>query len=112
MTIKINGTVLAPQPARTFWKRTALGQNLNGTGALGAYETFVILAPKLLDQAFNWTSFENQVLSSLTAYAPGSGPLGTAVTYSGGVVSREIRQFEMPEDRSVSGVELEILVIV
>jgi hypothetical protein len=111
-TIMANGSMLLPQPARATWDDTIIDQVLDGTQAVGAFRTLRISAPKLVDQAFNWGSFENQVLSSLQAFAPGDRPTGPDVVYSSGVVARKIKTYQMPEDRTVTGVELEILVVV
>jgi hypothetical protein len=111
-TIKINGTTLTPQPASDVWEENISGGMLDGTDEVGAYKIFRIQAPVLAGQAFNWQQFENQVLTSLQAYAPGDLPTGTDVVYSAGVVSRKIKQFQMPLDQTVRGVELEIAVVV
>lgn len=111
-TIKINGTTLEPQPAFDAWEEVIFDQKLDGVEALGAYKVFRMRAPSLAGQTFNWDQFENQVLSSLQAYAPGDLPTGADVVYSSGVVSRKIARFESPLDRSVTGVELVILVVV
>lgn len=89
------------------------GSKLNGTDEVGAYKIFTITSPPLVEgEAFNWQTFENQPLTSLQAFAPGDQPSGANVTYSAGVVSRKIRAFEMPLERTVQGVELQIAVIV
>lgn len=111
-TIKINGTALSPQPAFDAWVENVAGGKLDGTDALGAYKIFRMQAPNLAGQTFNWQTFENQVLTSLQAYAPGDLPTGADVVYSSGVVSRKIKTFESPLDRTVTGVELEIAVVV
>lgn len=111
-TIKINGTALQPQPAHDVWEENVPGGKLNGTDELGAYKIFRMTAPTLAGQVFNWQTFENQVLASLQTYAPGDLPTGADVVYSSGVVSRKIKTLESPLDRTVTGVELEIAVIV
>lgn len=111
-TIRINGTTLSPQPAYDSWEENVAGGKLDGTDELGAYKIFRMQAPALAGQAFNWQAFENQVLTSLQAYAPGDLPTGADVVYSSGVVSRKIKRLESPLDRSVTGVELEIAVVV
>lgn len=112
-TVKINGTTLAPQPAFARWDSEIVDGSLDGTDDVGAYMRFTIRAPKLRGQTFNWDDYENQVLTSLQAYAPGDNPdTGADVVYSDGAVAKQIRSFEMPEDRTVSGVEMEIMVIV
>jgi hypothetical protein len=111
-TIKINGTALSPQPAGEVWEENIAGGKLNGTEESGAYKIFRLQAPVLAGQVFNWQQFENQVLTSLQAYAPGDLSTGADVVYSSGVVSRKIKRFESPLDRTVTGVELEIAIIV
>jgi hypothetical protein len=111
-TIEINGTELSPQPAAARWEETISGGKLDGTDALGAYKLFRISAPILVGQTFNWQTYENQVLTSLQAFAPGARPTAADVVYSSGVVSRKIKSFDMPGDLTITGVELEILVVV
>lgn len=111
-TIAINGTDLLPQPAQARWEDTIIDGKLAGTEALGAYKTFRIQAPILAGQTFNWDTFENQVLTSLQAFAPADRPSGSNVIYNSGVVSRKIKTYQSPEDRTVTGIELEISVIV
>lgn len=111
-TIKINGTTLQPQPANDGWQTDIAGQVLNGTQAVGSYQMFRMQAPALAGQSFNWDQFENQVLTSLQAYAPGDLPTGADVIYNSGVVSQKIAQYQSPLDRSVTGIELVLLVII
>lgn len=112
-TIKINAVTLLPQPAAARWEEHIAGSKLNGTDEVGAYKIFTITSPPLAEgESFNWQTYENQVLTSLQAFAPGDQPSGANVTYSAGVVSRKIRTFQMPLERTVQGVELQIAVIV
>jgi hypothetical protein len=111
-TIAINGTPLEPQTAWDEWESEPVDRKLNGTHAVGAYQIFRLQAPALAGQPFNWVQFENQVLTSLQAYAPGDLPTGANVVYTEGVVSGKIRRFTSPLDRSVTSVELEILVLI
>lgn len=111
-TIKINGTTLQPQPANDGWEDVVIEERLDGLEALGAYKIFRMEAPTLAGQTFNWQNFENQVLSSLQTYAPGDLPTGADVVYSSGVVAKKIREFRSPLDRTVTGVELVVLVVV
>lgn len=108
--IAINGVILEPQPAWDEWQSEVVSQLLNGTESVGAFQTFVMRCPPLGGQDFNWTDFENQELTSLQTYPPGGLPTDAAVVYSSGVVSRKIETFTSPLDRSVTGVELRILV--
>lgn len=111
-TIKIDGVTLQPQPAFDAWEDEVGSGVLNGTQVVGAYKRFRMRSPTLAGQVFNWASFENQVLTSLQAYAPGDVPTGANVIYSGGVVAQKISKYDSPLDRSVTGVELVLLVIV
>lgn len=111
-TIKINGVELQPQPARDTWEAPAVGQKLNGTEEIGAYMVYRMFAPPLAGQTFNWRQFENQVLTSLQTYAPGELTTSADVIYSSGVVSQKIKTYEMPEDQSIVGIELDILVVI
>lgn len=111
-TIAINGTTLQPQPMDDSWEDAIISGKLNGTDEIGAYKIFRMRCPALGGQDFNWDLFENQVLSSLTAYAPGELPTSANVTYTDGVISRKISRYNSPLDRSVTGVELVIQVIV
>lgn len=110
--ILLNDTLLSPQPSSAVWSVPVTGDNLDGTQTTGAYATFTISSPPIKKQFFNWPAFENQVLTSLTCYAPGDGPESNAVVYSAGVVSRKITTYQMPEDRTVKQVQLEILVVI
>jgi hypothetical protein len=112
-TIKINGVTLDPQPARAKWDDNLIDQKLNATDALGTYRLFTIHAPPLAGQAdFNWTDFQNQVLTSIQAFAPGDRPTGANVVYSSGAVARQIKTYESGDDRAVGGVMMEIWVVV
>jgi len=111
-TIAINGTILQPQPANDAWEDAVVDTVLDGTEAIGAYKIFRMQAPNLAGQAFNWDTFENQVLTSLQTYAPGDLPTGTDVVYNSGVVAKKISRYQSPLDRSVTGVELVLLVVV
>lgn len=108
--IAINGTILEPQPMWDEWQEEIVNEKLNGTDALGAYRKFIIRAPALAGQTFNWDSFENQELVTLQAYAPGGLPTGNSVIYSNGAVAKKIQKFTSPLDRSVTSIELIILV--
>lgn len=108
--IAINGTILDPQPAWDEWSEVILQQTLAGTDALGAFRMFTMRAPPLAGQTFNWQQFENQELATFQAYAPGDLPAGDSIVYANGVVARKIQQWTSPLDRSVTGVELVILV--
>jgi hypothetical protein len=111
-TIKINGTELQPQPAQDIWEDTVIDQVLDGTDAVGALKAFVIEAPVLAGQVFNWRQFENQILASLQTYAPGDLPTGADVIYSDYVASGKISRYRMPVDQTVTGVTMRILVAV
>jgi hypothetical protein len=109
VTIKINGTSLVPQPMEANWISEVIDGKLNGTDATGAYQIFKIATPR--NRSSNWDDYENQVLTSLQAFAPGDTPNGASVLYSAGVVSRKIREYSVDINRTVMA-EMEILVIV
>ena len=109
VTIKINGTSLVPQPMEANWISEIVDQKLNGTDAIGSYQIFKMAAPR--NRNSNWDDYENQVLTSLQAFAPGDTPNGASVLYSAGVVSRKIREYSVDINRTVMA-EMEILVIV
>jgi len=109
ITIKLNGTTLVPQPMESNWVSEVIDQKLNGTDSIGAYQTFRISAPKT--RTSNWDDYENQVLTSLQAFAPGDTPNGASVLYSAGVVARKIKEYSTDINRS-NMFEMEILVIV
>lgn len=108
--ILLNGIKLEPQPASSEWTVETLGRKLNGTDEGAAFARLMLSSPPLKGQSFNWQQFENQVLTSMTAYAPGTGPEGAATTYSSGVVARKMTTYSQPSDRTVRQVILEILV--
>lgn len=109
-TIAIDGIILEPQPAWDEWEEPFIQQKLNATDALGAFRIFRMRAPNLAGQTFNWQLFENQELIAFQTYAPGDVPTGANVIYASGVVSRQIKRYTSPLDRSVTGIELEILI--
>jgi len=111
VTIKLNGTDLIPQPMEANWGTTITEQKLNGTDATGAYQTFRISAPRFRDSGYNWDDYENQVLTSLQAFAPGDTPNGASVLYNSGVVSRKITEYSVDINRTTV-CEMEIQVIV
>lgn len=112
MNIMINGIILKPQPTNREWQVDITGQKLNGTQETGAYQRLIISSPKRNGQYFNWKDFENQVLDSITVFAPGDTPEDDYVTYSTGVVSKKIASYQIPEDQTVTGVSMEIMIIV
>lgn len=111
VTIKINGTTLSPQPMEANWITEVVDQKLNGTDALGAYQIFRISTPRTRNSAYNWNDFENSVLTSIQAFAPGDTPSGASVLYSAGAVARKIREYTVDTNRTFM-TEMEILVIV
>lgn len=111
-TIIINGTELSPQPAQVDWLIPVNGSKLNGTEAEAAFGVLVLSAPKMKNATFNWASFENSVLSSIVAPSPGTDAESNSyTTYNSGVISRKIKSFSVPNDRTVTGVSLEILIV-
>lgn len=114
VSVAINGTALNPQPASVDWETTITGGKLDGTDATGASRTAVLRAPVFQGGTvnFNWDSFANSVLTSIVLPAPGDTQQGTGVTYSSGVVAKEITSYEAPPGGLVRGVEMRVMVVV
>jgi hypothetical protein len=114
VTVTINGTALNPQPAETSWESVVTGSKLNGTDALGGYMLHTLKAP--VDRggtaSWNWGSYDNTVLSTIVTHAPFDTMHGTAVTYNAGVVSRQIKTTASQPGNIVTGVEMELLIVV
>jgi len=114
VTVQINGATLNPQPASVDWESNIIGGLLSGIDALGAYETVILRAP--VDQGgtanWNWASYENQVLTSITIPARFSTMRDTGTTYSSGVVSSRISRIDAPPGGLVRGVEMRVRVVV
>lgn len=115
VTIQINGTTLDPQPQMTSWSPMTVATKLNGTESLGGYKLHTLTAPPDYGGTayWNWSSFENAVLTSIQTHSPLTDMVnGSATTYNSGVVSKPIRQIETTPGGIVRSVILEILVIV
>lgn len=108
--VKINGVALSPQPASSQWNIPTTGNKLNATNNVGAFASFVISAPPLKDQTYNWADFENIELASIETYPPSTNPEGTYQVYNSGVVSRKIQSYSQPQNRTVESISMEILV--
>lgn len=114
VTIQINGTTLNPQPKDTSWESEIVGGKLDGTNAKGAYLIHTLKAPPFRGGTanFNWDSFDDTVLTSIQTHPPGQTmKTGTATTYNSGVVARSLKFRAEPGD-IISGVELEIAIVV
>lgn len=111
VTIKLNGTALRPQPAEATWITDIVDQKLNGTDATGAYQILKLSSPQYRDSGYNWDTYENSVLTSIQAFAPGDTPNGASVLYNSGVVARKIREYRIDLNRT-STCDWEIAVIV
>ena len=113
VTVAINGVTLNPQPADVVWDSPITGGKLDGTDALGAYETVTLKAPvdRWGTANWNWSTYSNLVLTSIVLPARFDTMRGTGVTYSSGVGSRRIKHIANPVGGLVRDVELEILVI-
>lgn len=112
VTIAINGTTLVPQPQTTRWEPVEVGGKLDGTQATGAYYRHILTSPPFAGTAnFNWDTFDNTTLTSITTHAPGDTMTGGTVTYSAGVVSKTLK-FTSPPGGIVQSVDLEILVVI
>lgn len=112
VTIQINGVTLIPQPAETVWEPAPIAQKLDGTDGLGAYWILTIKAPVTRGGTCNWYTYDNTVLSSIKAHAPGDTMRGTEVTYNSGVVSKPIMRSSAPPGGLVHDIEMVVLVVV
>lgn len=115
VVVAINGVTLNPQPAEVNWETPIIGDDkLDGTEATGAYETVTLRAP--VDNGgtanWNWSTYENQVLTSIVLPARFSTMRDTGTTYSSGVVSKRIKSISAPPGGLVRGVELTVSVII
>lgn len=109
--VLINGIVLKPQPTNREWSIPIVSGKLNGTQETAAYYVMTLQAPKMNGQYFNWRDFENTVLNSFTIFAPGESPESLYTTYQN-AVARKIQSFQSPEDQTVTGISMEVMVIV
>lgn len=115
VAIKINGTTLIPQPATATWSPNEGGGKLSGVSHLGAYRILILRCVPTQGGAsnFNWTDYENTVLTSIQAYPPGQdGQTGTATTYSSGVVSEPIREIQAGPGGILRGIEMRVKVVI
>ena len=114
VTVQINGTTLNPQPADTRWDTMTVGGKLDGTDTTGAYLVHILSAP--VDNGgtanWNWTDYDNTVLTSIATHAPFDTMRDTATTYNSGVVSKPIKTIRTEPGGIVTGVEMRVLVVV
>ena len=114
VSIQMNGTALVPQPQETTWEPFTAGEALDGTEARGSYYTHVLRAPVSRGGAanFNWASFENVVLTSITTHPPGQTMKnGTETLYNSGAVTKTL-SYETPPGDILRNVEFRVLVVV
>lgn len=115
VAIQINGVTLNPQPASVTWKPSPTGSKLDGTLHLGAYQVLELVAVPTPGGSsnFNWTDYENLVLTSVRAYAPGDdGQTGAAVTYNSGVVSQPIEEIRSEPGGILRGIKMTLAVVI
>lgn len=113
--IKCNGTSLVPQPGTVSWLPNEGGDKLDGTLHLGAYHILVLRCVPAPGGAsnFNWTDYENTVLTSIQAYPPGQdGQTGTPTTYNSGVVSEPINEIRSEPGGILRGIEMRVKVVI
>lgn len=114
VSVAINGVALNPQPAEVNWSTEVIDGKLDGRDAIGAYMIATLVAP--VDSGgtanWNWGTYDNTVLTSVTLPAPFSTMRDSGTTYSSGVVSKPIKSVQAPPGGLVRGVEMDILVIV
>lgn len=114
VNVQINGTALNPQPRVATWELSSAGGKLDGTDHLGAYDVLVLQSPPSRGGTanWNWTSFENQTLTSVVAMPRGQTlKSGTETTYSSGVVGKPITPIASPPGDIIEAVEFRVLVI-
>jgi hypothetical protein len=113
--VQINGTALNPQPRTATWELNPVGGKLDGTEHLGAYDTLILLSPPARGGTanWNWTDFENQVLTSVQVMPRGQTlKNGSATTYNSGVVAKSIVTVASPPGDIVESVEFRVMVVV
>ena len=114
VSIQMNGTALNPQPRTANWELPGEGGKLDGTDHLGAYDILVLRSPPARGGTanWNWSTFENQVLTSVVAMPRGQTmKTGTETTYNSGVVSKPITPVGSEPADIVPGVEFRVLVV-
>jgi hypothetical protein len=114
-SVTINGTALLPQPRNATWRTTVLGGAVNGTDAIGAAYIVTLLSPSARGgtASFNWASFENQTLTSITVPTRSESLKASSfTTYNATVVSRSIRQIRSVLGDIIESIELDIQVVV
>jgi hypothetical protein len=115
VSVQINGTALFPQPAAVMWESAIIAGKLDGSEAIGIYEAVTLTAPVETGGTaqWNWSTFENQVLTSIVLPERFETMLeASGTTYNSGVVARRIKRQEGPPGGLVRGVELQVLVAV
>lgn len=113
--VQINGTALNPQPRDASWELSTIGPKLDGTDALGAYDVLVLRSPPSRGGTanWNWSTFENQVLTSVQTIPRGQTlKSGTNTVYSSGVVAKAITPITTTPGDIVEAVELRLQVVV
>lgn len=114
-SVTINGTALVPQPRSIRWQPATLGGVVNGTDALGAAYTVTLTSPPMRGGTanFNWTSFENATLTSITIPTrPETLKASSFTTYNSTVVSKPVRQVSSVPGNLLEGVSIDVLVVV
>lgn len=114
VSVQLNGTALTPQPASVDWRTEPIQQKLNGTDAIGSYDIAILRAP--VGQGgtanWNWSSFENTVLTSAVLPARYLTMRDTGTTYSSGVVARKVTLANAPPGGLVRDVVMEVAIVV
>lgn len=114
VSIQMNGTALNPQPRNATWELAPGGGKLDGTDHIGAYDVLILQSPPSRGGTanWNWTTFENQVLTSVVAMPRGQTMRnGTQTTYNSGVVAKPITSIASTPGDIVEGVEFRVMVI-
>ena len=114
VTVSINGTALVPQPRSAVWELQPGGGMLDGTEHFGGFDVLILRSPPSRGGTanWNWTTFENQSLTSIVAPPRGQTlRSGSATTYNSGVVGKPITSVPSSPGDIVEEVEFRLLVV-
>jgi hypothetical protein len=114
-TVLINGTALNPQPRDISWQSSIIKGKLDATDALGAAYIVTLTSPNSRGgtASWNWSTFENTVLTSVVIPARGVTLRdSTYTTYNSGVTSKQIRTVASVPGDVLPPISLEIVVVV
>lgn len=110
----IDGSTLVPQPANINWQATVIKGKVNGTEAVGSAYIVTLTAPNSRGGTanWNWSSFENQVLTSIVIPARGQTLQNASfTTYNTKVVGKAIRQVRSVPGNILTPAQFDVLVV-